>query len=140
MAIGASARPGPPVVPDRIERRLEPLPYGQVRLLPGPVKDAFDTNLRYLKTLEPDRFLWTFRRNAGLATPGEPYGGWEGPDVELRGHSIGHYLSACARVIAQTADPELERKAKAAALRLGLAYERRNTGFGGLADFLRQAS
>jgi hypothetical protein len=42
--------------------------------------------------------------------------------------------------LAQSADPELERKAKAAALRLGLAYEQRLTGYGGLAEFLRQAS
>ena len=41
--------------------------------------------------------------------------------------------------LAQTADPDLERKAKAAALRLGLAYEQRTTGYGGLADFLRRA-
>ncbi|HSA79365.1 MAG TPA: DUF1638 domain-containing protein [Geminicoccaceae bacterium] len=41
--------------------------------------------------------------------------------------------------LAQTADPDLERKAKAAALRLGLSYEQRTTGYGGLADFLRRA-
>ena len=41
--------------------------------------------------------------------------------------------------LAQTADPDLERKAKAAALRLGLTYEQRSTGYGGLADFLRRA-
>ena len=41
--------------------------------------------------------------------------------------------------LAQVPDPGLERKAKAAALRLGLAYEHRPTGFGGLQDFLRQA-
>jgi uncharacterized protein DUF1638 len=42
--------------------------------------------------------------------------------------------------LAQSADPELENKAKAAALRLGLVYEQRTTGYGGLADFLRRAS
>jgi Protein of unknown function (DUF1638) len=42
--------------------------------------------------------------------------------------------------LAQSANPDLERQAKAAALRLGLAYEQRVTGYGGLADFLRQAS
>jgi uncharacterized protein DUF1638 len=42
--------------------------------------------------------------------------------------------------LAQSADPQLERKAKAAALRLGLAYEQRFTGYGGLAEFLRRAS
>jgi hypothetical protein len=41
--------------------------------------------------------------------------------------------------LAQTPDPQLERKAKAAALRLGLAYEHRPTGYGGLQDFLRKA-
>lgn len=42
--------------------------------------------------------------------------------------------------LAQTSDPELERQAKAAALRLGLRYEHRPTGYGELAEFLRAAS
>ena len=41
--------------------------------------------------------------------------------------------------LAQTADPALERKAKAAALRLGLAYRQHATGYGDLASFMRQA-
>ena len=48
---------------------------------------------------------------------------------------FGHY----ARVVylAQTDDPALDAKAEAAARRLGLAYERRFTGLGGLAAFAR---
>ncbi len=42
--------------------------------------------------------------------------------------------------LAQTTDRGLEQAAKAAALRLGLAYEQRITGYGGLAEFLRRAS
>jgi hypothetical protein len=42
--------------------------------------------------------------------------------------------------LAQAPDPRLEQQAKAAALRLGLAYEQRPTGYGGLHDFLRRAS
>jgi hypothetical protein len=42
--------------------------------------------------------------------------------------------------LAQMADPQLEQQAKAAALRLGLAYEHRPTGYGDLQDFLRRAS
>jgi hypothetical protein len=42
--------------------------------------------------------------------------------------------------LAQTADSGLEQAAKAAALRLDLAYEQRSTGYGGLAEFLRRAS
>ena len=42
--------------------------------------------------------------------------------------------------LAQLPDPQLEQQAKAAALRLGLAYEHRPTGYGGLQDFLKRAS
>ena len=49
------------------------------------------TNLEYLLLLDPDRLVWSFRTQAGLPAPGEPYGGWEGPDVELRGHFVGKH-------------------------------------------------
>jgi len=42
--------------------------------------------------------------------------------------------------LAQTDDPALDAKAEAAAARLGLAYERRFTGYGELADFLARAA
>ena len=42
--------------------------------------------------------------------------------------------------LAQAPDPQLEQQAKAAALRLSLAYEHRPTGYGGLGDFLKRAS
>ena len=50
------------------------------------------------------------------------------------------YFGAYRRVVhlAQIDDPETTAKAKAAAVRLGLAYERRFTGLGGLAAFLNQ--
>ncbi len=38
--------------------------------------------------------------------------------------------------LAQTDDPEIDALAEAAAARLGLAYERRKTGYGGLNSFL----
>lgn len=42
--------------------------------------------------------------------------------------------------LAQTDDPQLEAKARAAAGRLGLAFEMRRTGYGDLAGFLAQAA
>ncbi|MFC4352655.1 DUF1638 domain-containing protein [Fodinicurvata halophila] len=42
--------------------------------------------------------------------------------------------------LAQTHDPALQHRAKAAAERLGLAYEYRYCGLGELADFLQQAA
>lgn len=51
---------------------------------------------------EPDRFLAKFRTEAGLAPRADHYGGWE--DETLAGHSLGHYLSACALMYGSTAD------------------------------------
>lgn len=50
---------------------------------------AQQTNLEYLLLLDVDRLVWNFRKQAGLASPGTPYGGWEGANVELRGHFVG---------------------------------------------------
>jgi len=83
----------------------------QVRLLPGPFKDAMERDLNYLLSLEPDRFLHTFRQNASLPSSADPYGGWEKPDGELRGHSTGHYISACALMYASTGNTDLKAKA-----------------------------
>src|SRR5262249_29492243 len=46
-------------------------------------------------------------------------GGWERPDIELRGHFMGHYLSACALMYSSTGDELLERKAEAIVDELG---------------------
>lgn len=54
---------------------------------------------------------------------------------ELRDMYFGHYRSVV--YLAQTDDPALDAKARAAADRLGLAYVRRATGMGALAPFLR---
>lgn len=50
---------------------------------------AQQTNLEYLLMLDVDSLVWSFRKTANLPTPGTPYGGWEDPTVELRGHFVG---------------------------------------------------
>ena len=74
-----------------------------VRLLDGPFKDAMNRNARWLLELEPDRFLAWFRKEAGLEPKAEVYGGWE--KMTIAGHSLGHYLSACAMMYAATGQP-----------------------------------
>ena len=95
-------------------------PLRDVRLLDGPFLDAQGRGLAYLLSLEPDRLLHTFRLNAGLPTSAKPYGGWEAPDVELRGHSLGHYLTACALMYEATGDARLEARARALVAELRL--------------------
>jgi uncharacterized protein len=93
------------------EAQARPFDLTQVRLLDGPFKDALERNRRYLHDLEPDRLLHTFRLNAGLPSSAKPLGGWEAPNCELRGHCLGHYLSACALTYASTGDTELRDRA-----------------------------
>ena len=105
---GAGRPPGPPGEP-----LLSPAPPHDVRLDAGSPSSssmywrAQQTNLEYLFYLDPDRLAWTFRRQAGLPTAGAPYGGWEAPGGQLRGHFAGHYLSASAHMWASTRNATL---------------------------------
>lgn len=94
--------------------RLKPFPLQDVRLLPSAFLAAQERDERYLLELEPDRMLHNFRANAGLAPKAPVYGGWESqePWVEIRchGHTLGHYLSACALMFAATGKPEYKSR------------------------------
>ena len=81
-----------------------------VKLLDGPFKHAMELDQAYLLSLEPDRLLHNFRVNAGLPSSAKPLGGWEAPGCEVRGHFVGHYLSACALMYASTGDERLKEK------------------------------
>lgn len=94
---------------------LEEASLHDVRLDPGDAVygRAQQTNLEYLLLLDVDSLVWSFRTQAGLPAPGKPYGGWEGADVELRGHFVGHYLSAAAKMWASTHNGTLAGKMSA---------------------------
>ena len=80
---------GTPVLPV-VAGPAQPFALSEVRLLPGPFYDAMLRDQKYLLFLEPDRLLRNFRANVGLPSTATPYGGWEAPDCELRGHALGH--------------------------------------------------
>lgn len=76
------------------ENFLKEVPMVDVRLDPDSIHgQAQQTNLEYLSMLEVDSLVWSFRKTAGLPTLGIPYGGWESPDQELRGHFVEHCKS-----------------------------------------------
>ncbi|KAK6259333.1 Beta-L-arabinofuranosidase [Theobroma cacao] len=90
---------------------LKEIPLQAVRLDPkGLHGRAQQTTLEYILMLDVDRLVWSFRKTAGLPTPGQPYGGWEEPTGELRGHFVGHYLSATALMWASTYDRRVQQK------------------------------
>ena len=98
-------------VAPRITAKAHAFPLKDVRLLDGPFKHAMDLDQAYLLGLDADRLLHNFRTNAGLPSSAKPLGGWEGPAVEVRGHFVGHYLSACALMYASTGDARLKERA-----------------------------
>src|SRR4030042_1817267 len=104
---------GPDKIQPRVPIAVRPFPLQNVRLLDGPFKQAMDRNTRYLHDLDSDPLLHNFRLAAGLSTSALPLGGWEEPKLELRGHFVGHFLTACALTYAATGDEALRRKADA---------------------------
>ena len=57
--------------------KARPFPLSDARLLDGPFKESQDVAAKYLLSLEPDRFLASFRKEAGLKSKAEQYPGWE---------------------------------------------------------------
>ncbi|MBA8794915.1 hypothetical protein FHX74_002543 [Friedmanniella endophytica] len=84
------------------------------RFEPGPLRDRWSRNRDYLLSLRPDNLLRPYRAEAGLwsyngslgTSVGEPdpdgpgtwHWGWEAPTSEVRGHILGHWISAAARI------------------------------------------
>ena len=83
-------------------------PLESVRLTPSPFYDAVNANLAYLHKIEPDRLLHNFRVHAKLEPKGAVYGGWESDTIA--GHTLGHYLTACSLIHAQTGDAEVKKR------------------------------
>jgi DUF1680 family protein len=111
-ALGAScatSEPRPSVLSD-VGVSAYPFPLGAVALLPGPFRDNMTRTTNYLEFVDPDRLLYTFRKNAGVATDAEPCGGWEAPQVEVRGHNTGHLMTALAQAYANTGAAALKAK------------------------------
>jgi DUF1680 family protein len=105
-----------------VPARVRPFPMTRVRLLPSAFLDAAEWNRGYMNRLAADRLLHSFRLNAGLPSSAEPLGGWEvyvaptqgvrrNSEGELRGHFIGHFLSASAQIYASMGDKEAKSKA-----------------------------
>ncbi|XP_057953469.1 uncharacterized protein LOC131147864 [Malania oleifera] len=109
---------------------LKEVSLHNVRLDPDSLQGrAQQTNLEYLLLLNVDSLVWSFRKTAGLPTIGTPYGGWEAPTGELRGHFVGHYLSASALMWASTHNDSLKEKMSAVVFALSACQDEMGTGY-----------
>jgi len=100
---------------------LHQFAYGDVELLEGPLREQFDRNHAFYRSLDEDALLKPFRQRAGLAAPGEDMGGWYSwaplSDIDARpnngfapGHSFGQYMSGLSRYYAATGDTATQEK------------------------------
>jgi uncharacterized protein len=106
-AVFRSAPPQPSgYAPDGTAGRAAALPLKDVKLLDSPFRQNQARNTSYLKFLDPERMLRSFRLNYGETSDAEPLGGWEKPDSLIRGHVTGHLLSGLALTYASTNDSE----------------------------------
>jgi hypothetical protein len=79
----------------------------------GPYAQSRTWSRGFMLRITPDRLLHNFRLTAGLPSNAVPLGGLEKPDSLLRGHWVGHYLSACALLYGSTGDAEAKNRADA---------------------------
>ena len=101
------------------EPEVRSAPLGSVTLTKGLFDRRRELNRRYLVSLTVPNLLQNFLIEAGIGDqswhlrvaegPGPEDGsdrhwGWETPGAQLRGHFLGHWMSAAAREVATTGD------------------------------------
>lgn len=101
-------------LPNTPARGLAPFDMADVELHDGPFLHAQKMTEAYLLRLQPDRLLHNFRVNAGLKPKAPVYGGWESEpmwaEINCHGHTLGHYLSACALAYRATRDRRFRQR------------------------------
>ena len=102
---------------------FQAFPLGRVELSPSPFRRRFELNRAYLMSLRNENLLQNYYQEAGLWNPRQRsediHWGWESPTCQLRGHFLGHWLSAAARTYAATGDAEVKAKADHIVAELG---------------------
>jgi DUF1680 family protein len=101
----------------------------QVRLLPGsPFYDRQELHRTgYLASWDPDKLLYHYRALAKLPQKEGVKGGYDGWDSGfIRGHMLGHYLSAAARMAVATGDNSYRDKVNYIVIELGKCQEALN--------------
>ncbi len=84
---------------------LSDVSMSDVTLLDAYETNAFALEVEYLKSLDADRLLKGFCSIAGIDSDAKLYGGWE--NSAIKGHTLGHYLSAVSHAYATSGDAEL---------------------------------
>ena len=93
--------------------KVEEFPLDQVEVTDDYQKNLFAKDITYLvTTLDSDRLMAGFKAVSQGTNPTNLYGGWE--NTTIRGHTLGHWLSAVAHAYQQAlgSDPTLAAQIK----------------------------
>ncbi len=106
---------------------IKALPFGKVSVHDERLKRQEGDNRAYLMELTTRNLLYNYELEAAIThdanIPGDIHGGWESPTCQLRGHFLGHWLSAAAMYYAATGDREVKAKADVIVDRLAVCQE-----------------
>ena len=99
---------------------LKSAPVQNVRIHPGLFRTRMKLNEDYLMELDSVCLLQNFYLEAGIQLPdmqsvpdpsaAKLHWGWEAPSCQLRGHFLGHWLSAASLLCANEERPQLKAK------------------------------
>ena len=99
---------------------LQHLEKKNVTMLPGLFRERMLVNRNYLLELGTQELLQSYYLEAGIVMPdlqvlerpetAKLHWGWEAPTCQLRGHFLGHWLSAASSLIASENDAALKAK------------------------------
>ncbi len=119
-----------------------PLKRGTVTLLPGILHRRASLNRDYVASLTVENLLQNFHLEAGLRQwfmrntahghTGEAldrHWGWESPTCQVRGHFLGHWLSAAAQIWAWSGDGEIKARADRVVDELAACQEKNGNGW-----------
>ena len=107
--------------------RVRTFGLDEVKILDGPFKHAMELDKKVLLNYEPDRMLSKFYTEAGLTPKAEHYHGWE--DGTISGHTLGHYLSACALMYKSTGDDRFLDRVNYIVDELAIVQDANKNGF-----------
>jgi uncharacterized protein len=112
-ALGGFLTPRSVIAQTSVEK-LQEFSLDQVQITDKYQVDLFAKDIAYINsTIDADRLMNGFKAMSTGSNPTNLYGGWE--NSLIRGHTIGHWLSAMARAYQQTKgnDEALNTKLKA---------------------------
>lgn len=89
-------------------KNIQDFNLNQVQVTEPYIVNALEKELSYLKSFDADRLVAGFQEINNIRPKAPKYNGWE--VTEIRGHSLGHYMTAVAQAVAQTGDKELRDK------------------------------